>query len=69
MLLIVTGLVTSQINDDYDVRKTIPAETAPAAATKNNVRPPRFAQPSGIFGFFTTLRNIKSLYDQVYFEF
>lgn len=54
-----TGLVTSssQINNDYDggVRKTAP----------QSIRTPRFVQPSGIFGFFTTLRNIKGLYDQV----
>lgn len=57
VLLVVTGLVTSQISD---VRKTIRAETA-----KNNVRQARFTKPNGIFGFFATLRNIKSLYDDV----
>lgn len=57
LLLVVTGLVTSQISD---VRKTSRAEIE-----KNNVRRARFAQPNGIFGFFATLRNIKNLYDDV----
>lgn len=57
VLLVVTGLVTSQISD---VRKPIRAETE-----KNNVRQARSTKPNGIFGFFATLRNIKSLYDDV----
>lgn len=57
LLLVVTGLVTSQISD---VRQTSRAEKE-----KNNVRRARFVQPNGIFGFFATLRNIKNLYDEV----
>lgn len=56
-LLAVAGLVTSQISE---VRRIIRAETE-----RNYVRQARFAKPSGIFGFFTTLGNIKRLFDDV----
>lgn len=57
VLLVVTGLVTSQISD---VRKTTRAEIE-----KNNDRQARATKQNGIFGFFATLRNIKNLYDDV----
>ncbi|KAJ6640280.1 hypothetical protein Bhyg_13030 [Pseudolycoriella hygida] len=59
-LLAVAGLVTSQISE---VRRIIRAETE-----RNYVRQARFAKPSGIFGFFTTLGNIKRLFDDQYNE-